>query len=140
MTVVVDASVALKWYLTEPGTDAALALLQQTPRLMAPHLIVAEVCRGAWKAWKRGEIPAEQAASIARNVGRRFAVGLFPLGTLAYRASMLATELDYSTYDCFYLALAEREKGQVVTADARLTRRLEATPYAGLARLLDADR
>ena len=36
MTVVVDASVALKWYVSEDESKAALALLESDERLIAP--------------------------------------------------------------------------------------------------------
>jgi predicted nucleic acid-binding protein len=40
-TLVIDASIAIKWVVEEDGTDLALALGQKA-RLMAPDLIVAE--------------------------------------------------------------------------------------------------
>lgn len=136
MTLVIDASVALKWYLPEVDSQIALDLLTGDNRLVAPDLIVPEVCRAVWKAWKRKEIVAEQAALIGRNVGRRFATPLFPTTALSYRATMLSAELDHSTYDCFYLALAEREGSTVMTADRKLVRKLANTTYSSLARLL----
>ena len=48
----------------------------------------------------------------------------------------LARELDHPVYDCFYLALAEREGVQLLTADARLIGRLAGTARAGLCRPL----
>lgn len=136
MTRVIDASVALKWYLPEPDSPVALNLLTSDESLVAPDLIVPEICRAVWKAWKRQEITADQAASIARNVGRRFVTTLSPTTLLAYRATALSAELDHSTYDCFYLALAEREGTHVLTADHKLLRKIAATRYASLARPL----
>jgi predicted nucleic acid-binding protein len=138
MTLVVDASVALEWYLAEPDSDEALSALRGEDVLAAPHLIIAEVCRGAWKAWHRGEIPAEQVSLISRNVGRRFGARLCPLNLLAYRAAAMATELRYSVYECFYLALAEREACELLTADGKLIRRLGGTRYAAMVRPLVA--
>jgi len=37
---VIDASVAIKWVVSEPGTQEALALRQH--RLIAPDLLIAE--------------------------------------------------------------------------------------------------
>lgn len=136
MTLVVDASVALKWYLPEPDSQLALDLLSSGETLLAPDLIVPEICRAVWKAWKRKEIAADQAASIARNVGRRFVTTLVPTTLIAQRATALSAELDHSTYDCFYVALAERQGTQVLTADGRLLRKLAPTRYAPLARSL----
>ncbi|CAN5558904.1 hypothetical protein BH23ACT7_BH23ACT7_08320 [soil metagenome] len=43
MTVIVDASVALKWTLAEPGRAAAVALRDGRDELVAPDLLAAEV-------------------------------------------------------------------------------------------------
>ncbi|MFH0341407.1 MAG: type II toxin-antitoxin system VapC family toxin [Chromatiales bacterium] len=40
--IVVDASVACKWYLDEPDCDAARALVTAKTELIAPDLILAE--------------------------------------------------------------------------------------------------
>lgn len=55
---------------------------------------------------------------------------LSPLAALAPRALEIARVLDHSAYDCFYLALAEREHALLVTADDVLVRRLTGTPWA----------
>ncbi len=46
-TVVVDASVALKWFVDEAGSNQARLLLIRDLSLVAPDLIVAEVCNAA---------------------------------------------------------------------------------------------
>ena len=53
---VVDASVAIKWYLSEPESDAAGRLLDPEHDLIAPDLLFAEVGNALWKRWRRGEI------------------------------------------------------------------------------------
>ncbi|MHA6619459.1 hypothetical protein [Pseudonocardia sp. DLS-67] len=45
-TIVVDASVALKWTVTEPGSDAANALLERNALLVAPEHLLGEVGNG----------------------------------------------------------------------------------------------
>jgi predicted nucleic acid-binding protein len=42
MTLVVDASVAFKWFAQEDGTDRALAFLERGEPIVAPGLILAE--------------------------------------------------------------------------------------------------
>jgi predicted nucleic acid-binding protein len=51
-------------------------------------------------------------------------LALRPTASLAPRALELALNLDHPVYDCFYLALAEAETAQMVTADRHLERRL----------------
>jgi predicted nucleic acid-binding protein len=57
--IVVDASVAVKWVLSETGSDAADALLDQD--LMAPVLWLAEAANVLWRKARIGDISAEQA-------------------------------------------------------------------------------
>ena len=85
MTIVVDASVALKWYFSEEGSEQALALLASGERLIAPDLVVAELCNGAWRLIRRGELRSEQLAIIAGGVPAAFAT-LHASASLAARA------------------------------------------------------
>jgi predicted nucleic acid-binding protein len=119
MTVVVDASVALKWYVQEEDSEGALALLASGERLIAPDLIVAELCNGAWRLIRRGELRPEQLAIIARGVPAAFAT-LYGSALLAARAGAIALEIDHPVYDCFYLALSEAQNAPLVSADRRL--------------------
>jgi predicted nucleic acid-binding protein len=52
------------------------------------------------------------------------------------RALAIAIELRHPAYDCFYLALAERNTSPLVTADDRLIRRCADTPFEKLVQSL----
>lgn len=133
MTLVVDASVALKWYLNdEPHADAARALLNTSETLIAPDLVIAEVCNAAWLCVRANRIRGAQAQEIARSVADIFDT-LVSGSDLAERAMTIAVELDHVAYDCFYLALAEAQDAPLVTADRRLLRKLRSTPWAARA-------
>jgi predicted nucleic acid-binding protein len=57
VSLVVDASVALKWFLTEEPQDAqALAIVQDGTTLIAPDFLIAEVCNAAWRSARLGRI------------------------------------------------------------------------------------
>jgi predicted nucleic acid-binding protein len=135
MTIVVDASVALKWYLNEDDSEQALALLAADERLIAPDLVVAELCNGAWRLIRHGELRSEQLAIIARGAPDAFAA-LHSSASLAVRAAAIALELDHPVYDCFYLALSEAEDTPLVSADRRLIARTEGTVFASRSLLL----
>lgn len=123
MTLVVDASVAVLWTLTQRNSDKADAL-RADGELIAPSLIVAEVGNAIWKAVRRGDLPAREArTAIELALGPIFA--LTPMEELHMRALELSIELDHAIYDCFYLALAERERVPLVCADG---------PFAGKAK------
>ena len=133
MGVVVDASVAIKWFVEEPGSNRARLLWRDTPGLTAPDILVAEVGNAAWKKVRRGEIGPRQAEAIAA----RLAAGVVEYrrtDALVPRAMAIALALGHPIYDCFYLALAEHEGSLVVTADQRLSTRLAGSPLARLFR------
>ena len=119
MSLIVDASVAVKWFFREPDCDAALALKQQDADFIAPELIIAEIGSAAWKKRMRNEIDAAQAVFVMRQAPLLFS-SLVPLTELAEAAMQLSATLPHPIYDCFYLALAERERAPIVSADAKL--------------------
>jgi predicted nucleic acid-binding protein len=54
MTLVVDASIAAKWFIDEKGREQAIRLLDVAER-QAPDLLIAEVANIVWKkdpAWR----------------------------------------------------------------------------------------
>ena len=64
-TLVVDASIALKWVVEEDTTSEALALRQKA-KLIAPELLVAECANILWKKIQRRELLKEEALLAAR--------------------------------------------------------------------------
>lgn len=135
MTLVVDASVAAKWLFEEAGTTEALALLGSSEAFAAPELILAEISNVAWKRCRRGVSPADQASEAATEIEDFFEL-MTPLRDLASDACAMAIALDHPVYDCFYLALAERDDIQLITADRRFHERVQGTPWQERVRLL----
>jgi predicted nucleic acid-binding protein len=135
MSLVLDASVALKWFLAEDNREEARGLLAGQEPLVAPDLIVPEVLNGAWKAVRRNLIPAAQVETIPRVLPGCF-FRLVPSSELAERALIIATALNHPVYDCFYLAAAESEGVILVTADTRLLKVVSKTVFAGFVRSL----
>jgi predicted nucleic acid-binding protein len=129
---VIDASIALKWFIEEDGSAQAAALLTGPHTLIAPDLIIAEVANAGWKAVRSGGMTREQHDHAAARLALAFD-DLVPLASLAPRAVVIARALDHPVYDCFYLALAEKRQAMLVTADGRLLKRLHGTQWAPLA-------
>ena len=129
MTLVVDASVACKWLVEEDGSEAAAAVLDGGESLVAPDLIVAEVCNALWRKLRAGEIAPAQAEAGVESLAGIFD-DLVASGRLAVRAFAIAEALRHPVYDCFYLALAEQGDTRLVTADAVLLGRLSGTAWA----------
>lgn len=132
MTFVIDASVALKWFVEEAGSEPAAALLAGADLLIAPDLIGAEVANAGWKAVRAGTMLPAQHDHAAARLPLAFD-DLAPLAPLAERAVALSRLLDHPAYDCFYLALAEERAATLVTADQRFLDRLASTRWEGIA-------
>jgi predicted nucleic acid-binding protein len=133
MALIVDASVAIKWFIDEPGSAAARRLWRYEPDLVAPDLIVPEVCNAAWRKVRLGESDPVQAKEIALRL-RDGVLEFRATAPLAPRAIELALDLDHPVYDCFYMALADAEEVRLVTADQRLQSCLRNTAWSALVR------
>ncbi len=129
MTLVIDASVALKWYLDEPLAEEARAILASDEMLVAPELIVSEVANAAWLRLSKGDIALPQAKEILAELPAAF-LALVPEAGFALRALEIATELAHPVYDAFYIATSERWGAPLVTADGRLLAKAAASPWA----------
>ncbi len=121
-TLVIDASIAIKWVIEEEGTPQALTLLREA-KLLAPELLVAECANILWKKARRNELSREEALLAARLL-QTAAIELVPTRFLLAAATRIAIELDHPAYDCLYLALAIENDCRFVTADERFLRKL----------------
>jgi len=135
MTLVVDASVALRWCFPLPGSDRAERLLTSGDRLIAPDLIIAEVTNAVWKFATFDHVEEDVARSAVEQVINAFEE-LVPIPDLRERALAIAIHQRHPAYDCFYLALAERYEARLITADERLIRRCSSTRLKKLLRRL----
>jgi predicted nucleic acid-binding protein len=128
MTLVIDASVALKWFVDEAGSADAQALLAARDLLIAPELVIAEVCNAGWRAVRAGMMLPQQHDHSALRLAAAFDE-LVPLAPLAARAAAISRLLDHPAYDCFYLALSEQRGDSLITADRRLLQRVSGTEW-----------
>jgi predicted nucleic acid-binding protein len=133
--IVVDASVALKWVLDEPGSEAAVALRDH--ELVAPTLWLAEAANALWRHARIGEISNDEAIAYFAEL-LKAPVASLPIEPQLEPALKLAMEIGHPIYDCIYLALALRHQTHVVTADRRFAAAASAPPLAGAVRLLTA--
>ena len=126
---VVDASVAVKWLVTETFSDQAARLLDKKLTLIAPELLFAEASNALWAMCRRCDITK---ADFAEAVGVLKAAPVavpVSMRQLAASAARLAVDLEHPTYDCFYLALAVQEQHPVITADRRFHDVVRKHPY-----------
>ena len=119
-TLVVDASVAIKFVIIEKGTPEARDLLPQAYagdiELVAPSLVRLEVANALWKGLRRGHLAAAEVQSMLEEFL------LLPLSIqdspeLLRPALALACTAGCTVYDATYTALALILGCRLVTAD-----------------------
>jgi predicted nucleic acid-binding protein len=136
--VVIDASVVLKWYLSdEEHGDKALDILEghasDRLSLHAPALLEFEVANGLAIAKRRARVGDDDALK-AMDGFSNLGIELYPLSPLFAKVLVYCDRYNISVYDAAYIALADDLKTNVVTADKRLinsTRKLKFVKWIG---------
>ncbi len=132
---ILDASVAVKWFVNEPERDRAVRVREDYVHgrinLRAPALMLYEVGNALRFHHKGTE---EIGARVVKSLRR---MQLTP-DTLQDKTIETAMTISYvegiTFYDAVYLALAENNRCKVITADQQLVRVLKK--YGSLALLL----
>ena len=128
--LVIDASIAIKWYLPEIHAGAALQYLDESLTLLVPELFYTEFGNILWKKCRVGEISIAEAHGILDEIGR-VPLQQHDIHSILKPAFELATVHNSSVYDCVYLALAVTGGCQMVTADRKLFDKIVAGEYPG---------
>lgn len=126
---VVDASVAVKWFVDEPDSDQAERLLAEAEVLHAPDLLRTELGNALWKNARRHTIGRDQAIAGLDTIGRTVA-RWHPVDAFLPQALAWSLEHDHPIYDFCYLALARSLGLTAVTADRALVRKLAGSSEA----------
>ena len=136
--IVVDASVAVKWLVPEPGEYAARQLLIDGGQLFAPSLIRIEVTAAILRLYREDRLAEEQARRVCgewSGIMSSGGIGLIPDEELYAVALEIGFESRHAFQDCLYLAAGKTMKAEVVTADRSLHER--GSKAGGRVRLLD---
>lgn len=116
-TIVIDASVAVKWFVREANTDGAVHLLEDEETLfVAPDIFRAEVVNALLRQHREGAL-TDDLPDLALIELEAAMPHLVSSGQLMDRAVAIARRIRHPIYDCLYLALAERWETVLVTAD-----------------------
>lgn len=126
---VVDASVAIKWFIPEDHSDAAVQWRDSADLISAPDLIAAELGNIVWKMQRRDEITRLDAAEILSEFVK-LRLEITPSMTLLPAAFALAAELDRTVYDSLYLALAITRDWPLITADRKFYSSVMTSSFA----------
>jgi predicted nucleic acid-binding protein len=127
ISYVVDASVAIKWYIPEVYSNEAEILLDSAYILHAPELILPEFGNIIWKKVRRGEITAAQRRQIIKAF-LQTPMQLHPGANILPSAYEIADRTAQTVYDCMYLTLAVALGCEMVTADKRFFQAICQTP------------
>lgn len=139
--LVLDTSVAVKFYLPEEGRADTLALLaavgEGEAKLLAPSTVQPELFNALWQQHRRGKLSREEVGEHWGDFSVT-SIDLYAPEDLMPRAAQMALETGVIIYDALFLALAEDAETVMVTADDRLLKALEGAAYADLAQYLTA--
>lgn len=123
---VIDASVAIKWFVPEILEAEAKRWLDPSHVLYAPELLLSEVGNILWKKTRLKEVTEAEALQIASEL-KQSPITLISSLDLFSDALTLAQSTGRTVYDCMYLAAAIRQGCQLVTADRRFYDALQLT-------------
>src|SRR6266480_56613 len=125
--VIVDSSVAVKWFVNEVLSTEAHRVLSEyqagSISLLAPDLINAELGNIVWKKQRFQGLLAADGEAIVRAF-RALPFTFVSTAELLEDAYRLAVSHGRSVYDALYLALTIRENCRFVTADEKLVNSL----------------
>jgi len=128
MKRVIDSSVAFKWVVPETDSDKALLIRDDfrngLVELLAPDVFPIEVSHALTGAERQVRIPVGSALPLLRDI--LITLPLLHLSLpILLRAVEISSQMRVGVYDCLYVALAEGEKCDFVTADDKLAKRLQ---------------
>lgn len=122
--LVIDASVALKWFLQdEKYGDRAMGLLDRSIRgeldLVAPSLMVYEIINALVIAQRKGRIDEER---VLASISGFIDLGITFVDVIGLEARVLhfCRVYDCTAYEASYLAVAEQGSLVLITGDERL--------------------
>lgn len=135
--LILDASVIVKCFLIEKDSDIARLAVAERDDWIAPDLLFLEVASVAVKSLRRGLIDRTLADAMVA-MSSRLVTTTAPSSALYRDAFRLAADHGFSPYDAAYLALALSRGRSVLTADAKLAERADASGLGGCVRRLGA--
>ena len=127
MHYVIDAGVAVKWFIPEVDSAQAHQLLERylqgidTP--VAPDLLIAECGNVFWRRCRQGDITPDEATESLADL-LTLNVPLVPATSLVQSALQLALQHQRTVYDALYLA--QERNCDLITADERFFHALSA--------------
>lgn len=129
MKYVLNSSVGFKWAVIEQDTPKARKLREDYRNtlleLVAPDVFPVEIGHALTRAERQGRITTQEGAQFFRDILSTLPQMHSSLPLLP-RAYAISSQMRIGIYDCLYVALAEHEACELITADDKLIRNLQA--------------
>lgn len=125
---VIDACVAIKWFIPETGYQKASELIQAHSEFLAPELFLIEMDAIITKKVRKKEIELSEAYILHDEI-RKLPFKLIRYDQTAKLSFELSATLPITTYDATYLSVALQFNEEVYTADRRFYRGISTTPF-----------
>ena len=128
--VVLDASIAAKWYISESDSDAAQKLLDSEFLFLAPDIFFVEVAGAVIRQHREYKQLSKDDVLLATEDLLRMGIETVSSAILLSRSVDISLALGHPIKDCFYVALAERWQTILVTADLQLHDKVKKSEWA----------
>ena len=125
MNYVIDASVAIKWFIPEIHWRQAVKLQSYSDAVFyAPDFLQLECTSILSKKVRRNELKLDDANQI-QELLLQMPMQFHPWQKLLIDAGQVAHQTYRSVYDCLYLVLSKQLEGKMVTADKKFYNALQ---------------
>jgi len=125
---VIDACVAIKWFLPEESQEKASAIFNRFNRFIAPDLFFIEIDSIITKKIRQKLVEPKDAHKIYDEI-RNIPFIIIPYKMISKMAFDLSSTLPITQYDACYLSVAIEHNQKVYTADRKFFNGLRNTPF-----------
>ncbi|MGC9203013.1 MAG: type II toxin-antitoxin system VapC family toxin [Thermoproteota archaeon] len=137
-TVVVDASVVVKWFVEEENSDKAIKIrdkyIEGEIKLIAPEIITFEVLNALYYKKLFSESEMKEISEALNS----YSFGLYSLeGKYAEKTVEVAFKNSVTIYDASYISLAVMKNTYMYTADEKLIEKLKGDYVRYVKRIKD---
>jgi predicted nucleic acid-binding protein len=132
---VIDACVAIKWFLPENKFKKAGEILSSFNRMIIPDLFLIEFDAIVTKKVRQRLVEQSDAVQMIQEI-RNIPFDVVPYKLVSKMAFDLSSALPITQYDACYLAAAIEYDEIVVTADKRFFNGMRGTPFESYVRAL----
>lgn len=130
--IVVDASVAVKWFVPEQDSEKAEQLVFSRRKLLAPKIISIEVAAAIIRLARIKSISPAMATTLLQDWQRALSDETVTLEPTQYdfqNGTQLSLDLEHPLQDCLYLATADRLEVLLLTADNKFFKKATAAGH-----------